>query len=827
MPEVWGRVPQRNKNFTGREELLNRLRAGISSEVTAVVPHALQGYGGVGKTQMAIEYAHRFKGDYDLVWWVPSDQPALVKPTLAALAPHLGLPPVSSMGIEEAANAVLDCLRRGEPYARWLLIFDNADQPEDLRDNLPQGDGHVLITSRNNRWEAVAATVAVNVFTREESIEFLKKRVPRAITAEDAGRLADELGDLPLALEQAGALQAETGITVQEYLELLADRTSQLLAEGKPTEYPVSMTAAWKLSVDSLSEKVPEAVDLLRCCAFFGPEPIPRDVFVRVPEGVQQPLAELLADPIRLSKAIRELGRYALARVDSKSRTVQIHRLIQALLRDEIAEPAQERLRDDVHRLLVEAAPPDVGPETWQRFADLLGHIEPAEVGESHDPKVRRFAITVVKYLYEIGDYSLARRLVEQFLDRWARDSSEGDPEILRGRFYYANVLRALGEFGAAYDIDSVGLEQAERIVGAEYEDALRFRNSLGADLRARGDFRQALEHDRHSLDLHKQVYGPNHISTYLVMNNLALGYGLNSDYAHARDLHQQAYKGLTAHSSASTPSILNAWNGLARAVRLCGDYLEACDIGEDVYSYGVSELTAEHPWALRSGTDLAIAYRRLGEDLDSALELSQEVHGRFVRLYGLNHPDTLAAAMCLANIQRTIGEKEAAFELAEDTVRRYPKAYGAEHPYNYGCIGNLAILHRVFGDSASARELNERALAGLRNVLGHDHHYALTVATNLASDLAELGELDDAVRLGEGTLRRLKVTLGDEHPMTLACAANLSVDLEKAGRKDEASRLYKETMDGYVRTLGLDHRDAVVAAERRHLDFDFDPPPI
>nr|WP_316043259.1 FxSxx-COOH system tetratricopeptide repeat protein [Actinomadura sp. CNU-125] len=606
MPEVWGRIPQRNKNFTGREELLDRLRRGIASEVTAVVPHALQGYGGVGKTQMAIEYAHRFKGDYDLVWWIPSDQPSLVKPTLAALAPHLGLPPVSTMGVDEAVGAVLDCLRRGEPYARWLLIFDNADQPEELRDNLPQGDGHVLITSRNNRWEAVAATVAVNVFSRDESIEFLKKRVPRdAITPEDADELANKLGDLPLALEQAGALQTETGITVAEYLRLLDDRTSQLLAEGKPTEYPVSMTAAWKLSVDSLSEKVPEAVDLLRCCAFFGPEPIPRDVFVRVPQGLQQPLAGLLSDPIRLSRAIGELGRFALAKIDPQTRTVQVHRLIQALLRDEVPLSAQERMRDDVHRLLVEAAPPDVGPETWQRFSDLLNHVEPAEVGASNDPKVRRFAITVVKYLHAVGDYSLARRLVENFLDQWTADTAEGDPEILRGRFYYANVLRSLGEFGAAYDIDKVGLEQAERILGPEYEVALRFRNGLGADLRARGNFRQALEHDQQSLDLHKEISRDDVFSTYQVVNNLALGHGLNSDYVRARELQQEAYVGfVTASSTVPVPSVLNAWNSLARAVRLCGDYAEACDIGEEVYAYGVNELTAEHPFTLRAGTD-------------------------------------------------------------------------------------------------------------------------------------------------------------------------------------------------------------------------------
>ncbi|MFV2178192.1 FxSxx-COOH system tetratricopeptide repeat protein [Actinomadura sp. LOL_016] len=823
-------MPGRNINFTGREELLNRLRAGISRQVTAVVPHALQGYGGVGKTQMAVEYAHRYKGDYDVVWWIPSDQPSLVRPTLAALAPHLGLPPVGTMGVEEAAGAVLDCLRRGEPYSRWLLIFDNADQPEDLRDYLPQGDGHVLITSRNPRWDAVVRTVAVEVFSREESIEFLGKRASRAITREDADRLANELGDLPLALEQAGALQSETGMSVSEYLRMLKERTSQLLSEGKPTEYPVPMTAAWKLSVDSLADKLPEAVELLRCCAFFGPEPIPRDIFTRAPEGIGEPLAGLLNDPIRLSRAVRELGRYALAKVESQSdnRTIQVHRLVQALLRDEVPPAARERIRADVHRLLVEAAPEEVNPQSWPRYSELLGHIVPAEVSESQDTKVRDFANRVVQYLYNSGDYSLARRVAELLLDRWVANTPEADPQILRLRFYYANLLRALGDFPTAHDIDKLGSEQAERVAGPDYELSLDFRRNLGADLRARGDFRAARERDIANLEAYERVYGESDLATLRVVNNLALDYGLNSDYELAKELHVRAYTGFTRLSSGDpAQNILNAWNGLARAARLCGDYAEACDLGEEAHAYGKEKLTAEHPWTMRAGTDLAIAHRRLGENLEAALELSLDVHGKFLRLYGLNHPDTLAAAMCLSNVQRSLGELEAAHELAADTVRRYPRAYGNEHPYNYGCMGNLAILLRIRGDVPGARELNERALAGLRDVLGHDHHYSLTVATNLASDLAELGELADACRLGEGTLRRLRTLLGEQHPMTLACAANLSVDLEAADRRDEASKLYKETMDGYVRTLGLEHRDAVVAAERRHLDFDFDPPPI
>ena len=319
-PRIWGGVPQRTKNFTGREAILSRLRQHVSEQaVTAVLPHALQGMGGVGKTALAIEYAHRYSAEYDLVWWIPADQPALVRSSLAALAESLGLPSAAETGIDTAAAAVLNMLRQGLPSARWLLVFDNADQPEDLNEIIPRGPGDVLVTSRNHRWQSVVEIIEVDVFSRDESTDFLAKRVPKGIDKGEAAQLADELGDLPLALEQAGALQAETGMSVGEYRRLLQEHVSELLDQGKSPEYPRSMTAAWKLSVSTLGRQLPEAVELLRCCAFFAPEPIPRDIFRRGTQAGESRVGELLANPILLAKAIRELGRFALVKIGRAS----------------------------------------------------------------------------------------------------------------------------------------------------------------------------------------------------------------------------------------------------------------------------------------------------------------------------------------------------------------------------------------------------------------------------------------------------------------------------------------------------------------------------
>lgn len=865
MPEVWGRIPQRNKNFTGRAGILDELRKGLSDAPgneregdspgeqrrpaaravvpTAVkgLPTALQGLGGVGKTQVAIEYAWRFKGDYDLVWWVSADQPVLIRSSLAALAPHLGLPSATAAGIDDAATAVLDALRRGQPYKRWLLIFDNADQPEEMSDILPAGPGHVLITSRNQRWDVYFDIVRVDVFDRTESIEFLTKRVSRGLTEDDAYLLAEKLGDLPLALEQAAALQTESAMSVGEYLRLLDVHATQLLAAGKPAEYPVSMTAAWSISVSQLKDKLAEAVELLNCCAFFGPEPIPRDVFVPLlvaedqsarpdPQLIIDPrLGKLLNDPILLSTAIRELGRYALARIDPVSRTIQVHRLVQALLRDGLDGEDQARMRHIVHMLLANAAPrrPDQR-RNWPRYDDLLAHADPSHVVDCPNPLVRTFCLGIVRYLYVSGDIRTARSFAEQVIEAWSKlPGEENERFVLQARRHLGIVLRELGDYRAAFDLNEETLRGMKQILGPEQPETLMLTNSHGADLRALGRFAEARDHDEASLRQHEQVFGPNDVRTLNAANNLALDYGLMSDYKKARSLHMQTYqRQRSPGSGASAQDTLSSWNGLARIVRLNGSFAEAVDLGEDARAYGVQELGAEHPWTLRMAKDLSIA-RRMSGAIDEGLELAQDTHARSLRILGPDNPDTLAAAMNLANALRMSHQIEEGYELARDSMARYPQIYGPDHPYNHGCAVNLALLLRARGDVEEARDRDSEALRNLQAELGRKHHFSLICALNLANDLAFLGESAAARELGETRLPLFRDLLGEDHPLTIACAANLVHDLRAEGEGRRAEELAEETLDRYYRVLGIDHPDTQAFLDNRRLDFDFDPPPI
>ena len=227
VPRIWN-VPARNPGFTGRDQMLVAVRETLLSGDRAVV-QALHGMGGVGKTQLAIEYAYRFAGAYDMAWWVNAEQGGLIGEQFAALGSALGCIPAGA-GIEAVRFAVLAELRE---RGRWLLVFDNAEDPADIAGWLPGGGGHVLVSARARGWTEVAAAVEVDVLARLECVAILQARVTR-LDAADADRLAAELGDLPLAVAQAAGFMAETGMPAAEYLGLLRTCAGQLLALAVP-----------------------------------------------------------------------------------------------------------------------------------------------------------------------------------------------------------------------------------------------------------------------------------------------------------------------------------------------------------------------------------------------------------------------------------------------------------------------------------------------------------------------------------------------------------------------------------------------------------------
>ncbi|GAB2820590.1 hypothetical protein GCM10027176_26210 [Actinoallomurus bryophytorum] len=578
--------------------------------------------------------------------------------------------------------------------------------------------------------------------------------------------------------------------------------------------------------------EAPAAMDLLRCCAFFGAGPIPLESLERGRYFPESALHTTLLDPILRSRAIGALGRTALVRVNPVSRTIQIHRLVQGVVRDGMSEADAERSRHDVHLLLAAADPGDPDDfDNWPRYEELRGHMDPSDAEGCRHVTVRRLVLNMVRYLRVVGEPVAAQTLADRALDRWPTTDS-GDAEALAMNLAInrskVDALVALGEYEEAFALSRSSLEARS---GDENPDTVILGRSTGVELRWKGDFAKALEADEASVDAHTRIFGRDHPQTFMATNNLAVDHALNGRYGKAVQEDEKVYRDcLTFYGRNDHPAVLVYQNAMARSMRHAGHYREALESAGQVYEGYRSLirrriLREDHPWVLVHGNDLAAARRDAGGT--NALSLASDVHNRCWRILGVDHPQTLATAMTLGSILRGAGRYSDALDVLTDAVRRYESKLGADHPYTHACGASLAATRRQDGAPAAATGLIESALTGLRGALGDDHHFTLIAMITHAGALADLGDPQAALDVGREALDGLRRTLGPDHPHTLACAGNLSLVLSDLGGEEEAATLRADTLVRYQRSLGEQHPAVSLFLQRRRLDVDFSPVPI
>ncbi|MEU9423635.1 FxSxx-COOH system tetratricopeptide repeat protein [Streptomyces sp. NPDC048342] len=827
VPVVWGSVPPNNPNFTGREELLTQVHQQLlTGDTSAVLPHTLHGMGGVGKSQIAIEYVYRHASEYDVIWWIPSEQPTMILTALTELAHRLGL----NVGTEanRAVPAVREALRRGEPFDRWLLVFDNAENVEAVRPYFPTGGtGKILITSRNQEWDRVARTLSVDVFTREESKALLRRRA-RDLSDADADLLAEELGDLPLAIEQAAAWQAVTGMAVDEYLGLIREKIAELMLELVPSpDYPMSVAAAWDVSLRQLEQRNPAALQLLQVCSFFAPEPISRSLFNNSRSTIAPELDEALRHPIRLGRAIREINVYALARIEHRHDTIQLHRLVQAVLVNRMSPQQQADMRHGAHLLLADANPNSPGSrELWPRYQQLLPHIAVSRAVECDSPWVRGLIRGVVEFLYYWGDHDGAVSMAREALDVWTAKFGGEDQQTLEMAKWLAYLLRMVGEYEEAAAMMQRTADTYIRVAGEDDEGTLDALIQLTSGLRLKAEMGQALEINRSVYDRCLRAFGDDDPATLRAAHSLGVGLRLMGLYQEARDYDTETARLRALALGENHLDTLNTLSNLSIDIRETGDYAGAVIHQEDVYARYTATYGEDNPSTVSCARVLAVCRRRAG-DHEGAVQLGELALSKFESRYGADHPDSVACAANLVVDLRQDGQLTRSRELGEATLGRYTAKLGSVHPYTLSARTNLAITLRQLGDSDAAGEHVGVALRGLRESLGDEHILTVTTALGMANHHSAEARHEEALELDQKSLEILTRTFGKDHPTTLACANNVALDLRALDRVDEATVLHTDTLTRFRRTLGESHPATVAAASSRRAEADIAPVPF
>jgi tetratricopeptide (TPR) repeat protein len=526
-------VPPRIASFTGRADELDRLDVILMQDKPVAVTQAsvgraaVQGIGGVGKTSLAIEYAHRYRNLYAGVCWCPAETRTGLLSALANLTVTLGASTAEEADVEKAAKAALR--RSAEQRATWLLVYDNVPAPDAIADLLPSAGARVLITSRFSDWSELADEVALDVLPLEEAVALLRSRTARGFAG--AQTLAEVLGRLPLALDHAAAYCKRTQMRFADY----ATKASSLIDPApRSVGYPRSVAATFDLAITEAVAQCPAAEPLMAYLAQCAHERIPMTLV----EGAVE-------DEVECMEALAAIAEVSLVKHDpfeDGTPAVTVHRLVQAVARarSEANGSAQDAIGKLIARLT--ASYPEDGydnPQSWPLCAKLTPHLLARRGAD--DASVFHLLGRTGEYFHGRAAYSQAAPLLRDALAFSVKVLGPEHPDTAISLNNLANVLRAQGDLAEARPLSERALAISEKVLGPEHPDTAISLTNLANLLWSQGDLVGARPLYERALAIREKAFGPEHSDTATCLNSLASVLKAQGDFAGARPLYERA----------------------------------------------------------------------------------------------------------------------------------------------------------------------------------------------------------------------------------------------------------------------------------------------
>ena len=716
----------------------------------------LTGMRGSGKTQLAAAVAARCEEDgWPLVAWIHAASRKEILAGLYEFALRIGIDAPKNIPLEVIVRHLLDRLRSAEAAER-LFVFDNVENPDDLKDLIPEGAGvrTLITTTRRLDWDGLGCLrLAVGAFDREQSVSLLCERTGDT-RREAADRIADALGDVPLAITQAAATAQQGGYTLSGYLDRLShhpleSRISRLEGDGYPDAVGIALLMAYEQVLEQLRSKHPQ----------------------------QERIAVSLLDALSLLAA-SGVPTHWLLRLDGDSDAVR-----DTLSFLKSAAILQES--NDGEKTIITWLQGHVYRETYLNDQKKLGEARTCAASVLSGIDVDRL---------DNGEQQRdeTHHLIEQLLAVTSQDYSQS-------LFSESQVSSKLAE--TLHDATSLGMSQLAlgltdsvtqtcNALGPHHPDTLASRNNLAGTYRASGRLDKAIPLYEQTLEDSIRGLGTDHPSTLTSRLNLAGAYQAAGRLSEAIPLYEQVFSGRSRVLGPDHRSTLMSRDELAGAYREAGRFEEAITLKKQILADAMRIMGPDSPGASAARSNLAATYRDAGR-LNEAITLCQENLDNVTRTLGLDHLETLASRHRLAGAHRDAGRLDEAITLFEQNLTDFTRVLGPDHPHTLSSRGTLAGAYRDTGRLDEAIPLFEQNLTDFIRILGPDRPDTFTSRSTLASAYQAAGRLDDAISLFEQNLIDRTRTLGPAHPVTLTSRGNLASAYRAAGRMEDAEKLF------------------------------------
>lgn len=776
---LWAVPYPRNPHFTGRDELFKQLEQHLAPEgasdptsvrqVALTQPQAIKGLGGIGKTQIAVEYAYRAQeyNRYLYTLWINAAGEEAILASFVTLADLLpGLPAKNETDQRKLVLAIKHWLEQCQQ--RWLLIFDNADDIALLQHYLPQqGHGSVLLTTRTSAVGALAASLEVENMGIMEGTTFLLHRAQRPQASDEerneATNVVIALDSFPLALDQAGAYIEETGCSFREYLQLFQKHRLALLARrGKQvTNYPDSVATTWSLAFQKIAQTNPAAADLLHLCAFLAPDHIPEELLKDGAPYWPPMLQQATADPLAFNHLIEDLLTFSLVKRLAGDHLLSIHRLVQAV-QIETMEPEQQRLWAERVVCAVNAIFPChvEEPSSWP---GCLRYLEQAQVC---DTLIQHYRLLLPEaadllertgtYFYHHASYPLAEPLYQRALQMREQLGGSQDLRVASALHHLANLYCMQGKYAEAEPLYQQGLQMHEQQLGAEHPLLIPFLNGLATLYKDQGKYARAEPLYQRALQLGEHQLGPEHLHITRLLNNLAIIYKNQGKYAQAEALYQRALSIREQQLGPEHPDVAFSLNGLANLYYTQRKYAEAEPLYQRVLRLRKQQLGPEHLLVATPLHNLADLCSARG-DHGQAESLYQRALAIWERQVGLRHPLAAHSLNGLANLYRDQGKYTEAELLYHQALFIREQALGSSHPDTAETLYDFALLQEAQGKLQEASALYEQALNSGEQGVGSDHAKTAEIRRKCLARLQAMSRKEEAVPESQATLQSVQ----------------------------------------------------------------------